>query len=68
MAGLVPYDAKNITANYSSTAKQFSVTATALLPVPFTSAEFKRVDDTNNLGGRKFRLEGLRGGGAGVPK
>jgi hypothetical protein len=68
MAGLVPYDAKNITANYSSAAKQFSVTATALLPVPFTSAEFKRVDLVNNLGGRKFRLEGLRNGGAGVPK
>jgi len=68
MAGLVPYDAKNITANYSSTAKQFSVTATALLPVPFVSAEFKRVDIVNNLGGRKFRLEGFRGGGAGVPK
>ena len=68
MAGLVPYDAKNITANYSSSAKQFSVTATALLPVPFIGAEFKRVDNSNNLGGRKFRLEGLRGGGAGVPK
>jgi hypothetical protein len=68
MAGLVPYDAENITANWSSSAKQFSVTATALLPVPFTFAEFKRVDNVNNLGGRKFRLEGARGGGAGVPK
>lgn len=69
MAGLVPYDAKNITANWSSSTKQFSVTATALLPVPFTFAEFKRVDISNNLGGgRKFRLEGVRGGGAGAPK
>ncbi|KAM0706023.1 hypothetical protein Q7P35_007383 [Cladosporium inversicolor] len=68
MAGLVPYDAKNITANYSSTDKQFTVIATALLPVLFTSAEFKRVDNANKLGGRTFRLEGVRGGGAGVPK
>lgn len=68
MAGLVPYDAKDISANYSSTAKQFTVTASALLPVPFTSAEFKRVEATTIQGGRKFRLEGVRGGGAGVPK
>lgn len=68
MAGLVPYDAKDISANYSSTAKQFTVTASALLPVPFTSAEFKRVEATTTQGGRKFRLEGVRGGGAGVPK
>lgn len=44
------------------------MTATALLPVPFTSAEDKCVYIVNNLGGRKFRLEGVRGGGAGVPK
>jgi hypothetical protein len=68
MAGLVPYDAKDIVANYSSSAKQFTVTATALLPVPFTTAEFRRVDATTLLGGRKFRLEGVRNGGAGVPK
>lgn len=68
MAGLVPYDAKNITANYSSRAKQFSVTATTLLPVLFTGAESKRVDIVNKLDGRKFRLEGVRGGGAGILK
>lgn len=59
MAGLVPYDAKNITANYSFADEQFTVAANALLPVPFTSAEFKRVDNANNLGGRKLRLEGV---------
>lgn len=68
MAVLVPYDAKNIVASYSSAAKQFSVTATALLPQPFISAEFKRVDAAETLGGRRFRLEGARGGGAGIPK
>lgn len=68
MAGLIPHYAKNVTAKYSSTDKQFTVTANALLPVPFTSAEFKSVDNANKLGGRKFRLEGIRGGGAGVPK
>lgn len=60
MAQLVPYDAKNITANYSSTAKTFSVTANALLPLPFVGAEFKKQDGL--LGGRKFRLEGFTSG------
>lgn len=60
MAQLVPYDAKNITANYSSTAKTFSVTAHALLPLPFVGAEFKKQDGL--LGGRKFRLEGFSSG------
>lgn len=60
MAQLVPYDAKNITANYSSAAKTFSVTANALLPLPFVSAEFKR--QTGLQGGRQFRLEGVPSG------
>lgn len=66
MGTLVPYDVKNITANYSSTAKQLSVTANALLPVPFLGAEFKKVVD-GSTGGRKLRLEGVTGG-LGPPK
>lgn len=60
MASLVTYDAKNITANYSSTGKQFTVTATALLPLPIVAAEFKRQEGL--MGGRKFRLEGFASG------
>jgi hypothetical protein len=60
MANLVPYDAKNIVAKYSSATKQFSVAATALLPITFLGAEFKRQDEF--LGGREFRLEGFTGG------
>lgn len=63
MANAIPYDVKDITANYSSTAKQFSVTANALLPIPFITAEFRRID--KGSGTRKFRLEGFAGGGAG---
>lgn len=60
MAVLVPYDVKDITANWSSSAKQFSVTANAPLPLPFVGAEFKRIDKTKD--GRKLRLEGFTTG------
>lgn len=63
MAFLITYDPKNITAVYSPTAKQFSVTATVPLPLPVVTAEFKRQEGFT--GGRKFRLEGFAGGLAG---
>jgi hypothetical protein len=50
MAVIVPYDVKNITANWSSSAKQFSVTANALLAVPFSTTEFKRLKRRHAIG------------------
>lgn len=59
MANPVPFDPKNITANYSSSLKQLTVTANGPLPGNIASAELKRLE---LMGGRKFRLEGFSTG------
>jgi hypothetical protein len=64
MAVLIPYDVKDIFANYSSATKQFTITTTALLPWPFNNGMFNRTD--GGKGGRKYRMEGFAGGISGT--
>jgi len=69
MAGLVQYDPKFITANYSSLDKRFIVTANEPLPRTFGTAEFKlQGGAAATQSSRKFRFEGLRGGIVGGPR